>query len=122
MPNHPYNMTQNSAMYGDFGEFQSVNNSVALDGQGLMHATSLEKHIMNKIKKKQKFQESYFQYEKNLSFQNPLNNYQFCLIIVSVLWLNVYPIIYAVRAFDGTLCQRVPDSMNLDPSQGEFVA
>ena len=43
-----------------------------MDPGGLQHASSLEAHIISKIKNKIKVEESFFEYEKNLKFQNPL--------------------------------------------------
>ena len=39
----------------------------------LQHASSLEKHILAKMKNQQKVDESFFEYQKKLKFQSPLN-------------------------------------------------
>lgn len=67
----------------------------------LKHATSLEKHIIEKgASNRLKVEKSFFEYEKKLKFKNPMNKIQIMLVAFSILQLIIYPIVEGTTNFD----------------------
>jgi len=93
----------------DFRDFQSMSNMQADQGFGLQHATSLEQHIVQKIQNKLKVDESFFEYEKSLRFRNPLNRFQLASIVLSIMYLIIYPIVYATSNYNAETCSFTTD-------------
>lgn len=81
--------------------------TVTVAQPGLRHASSLEKHIIKKIENKVKVDESFFEYRKNLKFQNPLRLPSLILIVLSMGWLLMYIPYYTFTNFQPDTCSFV---------------
>ena len=56
------------------------------------------------MQNKVKVEESFFEYEKNLKFQNPLTNVQLYFVTLSMLWLMFFVPIHTGVNFDAETC------------------